>query len=161
MKAGAKTFIVPELLEAKGVWSAARLSPVVTASDIRKWAIATAWPETPSAVYWDETYAAGTRWGGVIAPPDFNPFAWPVHRPKVEALPGLADYALTSLNGGQVETYGVPQRPGDIVAERNRIQEFNERQGRFGLMLYTYVETDWTNQNAEFVRRRVSTYISY
>ncbi len=161
MKAKADTFIVPELLEAKGQWSVAKQSPPVTASDIRKWAIATAWPETPSRVYWDDVYAAYTRWGGVIAPPDFNPFAWPIHRPKVEALPGLADFALTSLNGGQLETYGVPQRPGDVITERNRIQDFNERQGRFGLMLYTYVETEWTNQNGEFVRRRVSTYISY
>lgn len=161
MQAKAETLIVPELLQARGQWSLAKQSPVVTASDIRKWAIATAWPETPARIYWDAAYAAATRWGGIIAPPDFNPFAWPIHRPKVEALPGLADYHLTSLNGGQVETYGVPQRPGDVIAERSRIQDFSERQGRFGLMLYTHVETVWTNQNDEFVRRRVSTYISY
>lgn len=161
MKPEVETFVGPELEAAKGRWSEPKRSPAIAASDVRKWAIATYWPETPPPIYWDEAYAATTRWGGIIAPPDFNPFAWPVHRPKIEALPGLANRRLTNLNGGQVETYGVPQRPGDVIVERSRIKDFNERQGRFGLMLYTFVETEWTNQAGSFVRRRVSTYISY
>jgi hypothetical protein len=161
MEADLNTLIVPELVEAKGRWSEPKYSFPVSASDIRKWVIATYWPEAPPPLYWDEAYAATTRWGGIIAPPDFNPFAWPVHRPPVEALPGLADRKLTNLNGGQVETYGVPQRPGDVIAERVRIKDFNEREGRFGLMLYTDVESEWTNETGAFVRTRISTYISY
>ncbi|WP_341197468.1 FAS1-like dehydratase domain-containing protein [Hyphomonas chukchiensis] len=161
MTTGTDTLIVPELREAKGRWGKTRYSPPVSSSDIRKWVIATYWPETPPPIYWDEAYAATTRWGGIIAPPDFNPFAWPVHRPDFTALPGPKGVRLTSLNGGQLETYGVPQRPGDVIAERERIESFKERQGRFGLMLYLDVETEWVNQSADLVRRRISTYIRY
>jgi N-terminal half of MaoC dehydratase len=159
MAVDVKTLISPELRDSKGRWGQVRHSPSVSASDIRKWAIATYWPEAPPPIFWDEGYAADTRWGGIIAPPDFNPFAWSIHRTVFESAP--APGGLISLNGGQVETYGVPQRPGDVIAERVRVQDFNERDGRFGLMLYVYVETEWTNQAGEFVRRRISTFIRY
>ena len=68
---------------------------------------------------------------------------------------------MTSINGGQTDTYGVPMRPGDVISTRSRLKDFNERQGRFGLMLYTYNETEWTNQKGEFVRRRIGTGIRY
>jgi hypothetical protein len=155
------TLIVPELAAAKGRWGDTDLSPEVTVSDIRKWAIATYWPRTPPPVYWDEAHALTSRWGGIIAPPDFNPFVWPIHRKPLAPLPGPAGVRLISLNGGQVETYGVPQRPGDVIADRLRIRDFHEREGRFGLMLYVDVENEWTNQRGEFVRRRISTFIRY
>jgi acyl dehydratase len=68
---------------------------------------------------------------------------------------------LTGINGGQTDTYGEPMRPGDVISARTRLADFNERQGRFGLMLYTYNEIEWTNQNGEFVRRRIATGIRY
>jgi len=158
---GVDTLIAPELREIEGRWGETRYSPPVTASDIRKWAIATYWPQTPPAIHWDEAYAAATRWGGIIAPADFNPFAWPIHRTPLAPLPTPPGLRLTSLNGGQVETYGAPQRPGDVIADRMRVAAFRERQGRFGLMLYVEVENEWTNQSGAFVRRRVSTFIRY
>lgn len=161
MSLDTETLIMPELREAKGRWSDTIHSPPVAMSDIRKWAIATYWPVTPPAIYWDESYASRTKWSGIIAPPDFNPFAWPVYPRRWVTMPGPPGRRLTSLNGGQTETYGVPQRPGDVIAERERIQDFNERVGRFGLMLYVHVETEWTNQIGAFVRRRISTFIRY
>jgi len=155
------TLIVPALRKKKGCWGDMRHSPPVSASDIRKWAIATYWPTTPPAVFWDEAAAAASRWRGLIAPPDFNPFAWPVHRPAANPLPVPKGLKLTGINGGQVENYGVPQRPGDIIAERMRVKDFHEREGRFGLMLHVALEAEWTNQGGDFVRRRVLTSILY
>ena len=162
MAQGVDTLISPAMQEAKGKWSEPRVSPPIALSDIRKWAIATYWPETPPQIYWDEAYAATTRWAGIIAPPDFNPFAWPVRRqaPPVTAQPA-AGVRLTNMNGGQTDTFGAPMRPGDVITARTRLRDFNERQGRFGLMLYAYSETEWTNQTGEFVRRRISTSIRY
>jgi acyl dehydratase len=167
MANGGTTLITPEMEAAKGQWGPERTSPPISASDIRKWAIATYWPQTPPPIYWDEAYAAGTRYGGVIAPCDFNPFAWPVRRPAPPAGAGApaarADGAprLTTMNGGQVDTYGAPMRPGDVVTTKSRLQDFNEREGRLGLTLYVFNETEWTNQKGEFVRRRISTAIRY
>jgi acyl dehydratase len=162
MATGVDTLISPAMQEAKGKWGEARVSPPIAASDIRKWAVATYWPDTPPPIYWDEDYAETTRWGGVIAPADFNPFAWPVRRIAPQAQPQPAGgQRLTGMNGGQTDTYGAPMRPGDVVTSRSRLQDFNERQGRFGLMLYTFTETEWTNQKGAFVRRRIGTSIRY
>ena len=162
MAQGVDTLISPAMEEAKGRWSEARVSPPIALSDIRKWAIATYWPETPPQLHWDEDYAKTTKWGGIIAPPDFNPFAWPVRRMRPEAQAQSAGgVRLTGMNGGQTDSFGVPMRAGDVITARSRLQDFNERQGRFGLMLYTFSENEWTNQKGEFVRRRIGTSIRY
>jgi len=162
MATGVDTLISPAMEDAKGKWGEPRHSPPISLSDIRKWAIATWWPETPPEIHWDEAYAKSTRWGGIIAPPDFNPFAWPVKRlaPPAAAQP-VSGVRLTGMNGGQTDSFGVPMRPGDVISARSRLRDFNERQGRFGLMLYTFTETEWTNQDGAFVRRRISTSIRY
>jgi len=165
MATGVDTLITQAMNDSKGKWGEARQSPPIAASDIRKWAIATYWPETPPPVYWDEAYAKTTKWGGIVAPQDFNPFAWPVRRPQGQGSPagspGPGGVRLTTMNGGQTDTYGAPMGPGDVITARSRLADFNERQGRFGLMLYVYNETEWTNQKNEFVRRRISTSIRY
>ena len=162
MATGVDTLISPAMQEAKGKWSDPRISPPISLSDIRKWAIATYWPETPPAIYWDEDYAKTTRWGGIVAPPDFNPFAWPVKRvvPAAQLQPA-GGLRLTGMNGGQTDTYGAPMRPGDVITARSRLQDATERQGRFGLMLYLFTEIEWTNHDGAFVRRRVATSIRY
>ena len=48
----------------------------IAASDIRKWAMAVYYPAPPPRLFWDEEYAAATRFGGIVAPEEFNPFAW-------------------------------------------------------------------------------------
>ena len=78
-----QTMVTAEMLERKGVWGSSRVSPPVSESDIRKWAIAVYWPETPPRIFWDAEYAAGTKWGTIIAPPDFNPFAWGTSEPAL------------------------------------------------------------------------------
>lgn len=146
-----------------GVWGDEVTAPPVTLTDIRRWAMATWYPQRPPKLHWDQAHAAATRWGGVIAPPGFNPFAWPVET----TAPRWIDYGepggrtLVGMNGGQVERYGAPIRPGDVIHARSRMTEYSEREGRFGLMLYFYIELEWTNQDADFVRRRLSTIIRY
>ena len=65
------------------------------------------------------------------------------------------------MNGGQVETYGVPIRPGDEITTRTRLRDWEERETRLGWTLFTYTETEWRNQNDEIVKLRVSTGIRY
>ena len=64
--------VTPDMVERQGQWSEPRSSYPIGQSDIRRWAIATYWPEKPPPVYWDEEYARSTRWGGIIAPEDFS-----------------------------------------------------------------------------------------
>ncbi|HJP40659.1 MAG TPA: MaoC family dehydratase N-terminal domain-containing protein [Dehalococcoidia bacterium] len=159
------SYVNEHMLRAKGVWTDERTSPPIAESDIRKWAIATYWPETPPRLHWDAEYAASTRWGGIIAPPDFNPFAWPIKRPTVDPRATQGEKpdgsALTNMNGGQTDTFGVPMRPGDVVTSRTRLFDWNEREGRLGHTLYTFMETEWRNQDGNVIKRRVSTNIRY
>ena len=159
------TYVTDEMRAAQGVWSEARTAPPITETDIRRWAMATHYPETPPRIYWDAEYAASTRWGGIVAPPDFNPFAWPVERPK-GGSPRLAGARpdgkpLTGMNGGQTDTYGAPMRPGDVISARTRLVDWNEREGRLGHTLYVRREIEWRNQDGELVKTRMSIGIRY
>lgn len=160
------TYVTDEMKEAQGVWGDSYSSYPITATDIRRWAMATYYPKQPPRVYWDAEYAESTRWRGIIAPRDFNPFAWsltPRPRPVRPNLSGKRPdgKTLIGMNGGQTDTYGVPMRPGDIIRARSKLLDWNEREGRLGHTLYVRNEIEWRNQHEELVRTRVSIAIRY
>lgn len=161
-EAAPTTLITQALRDSLNVWSEPQVSHPVDCSDIRKWAIAVYWPDMPPKIFWDEAYAKSTRWGGIIAPREFNPFAWPIHRPA-DRMPKPAKRKVgeRSMNGGQKETYGVQIRPGDVITAKTALVHMEEKVGKLGLTLYKSTETRWTNQKGEFVRSRISISIVY
>ena len=171
-----ETLVTPEMLERKGVWGSTRLSPPVSESDIRKWAIAVYYPEEPPRLFWDEAYAATTVHGGIVAPEEFNPFAWMTSEPagvppsgagrvdpdRTERLLGIDPPSLEfMLNGGIEVEYGVRMRPGDVITSVQTLAGYREREGRLGLMLFTTSRNVWTNQHGEVVKRSQGTVIRY
>ena len=159
------SYVTDAMVAAKGQWGETRTAPPITETDIRRWAMATYYPKQPPRLYWDAAYAATTQWGGIVAPPDFNPFAWPVERPGPGPR-GLAGERpdgkpLTGMNGGQTDTYGAPMRPGDVIAARSRLVDWWEREGRLGHTLYVRSEIEWRNQKDELVKTRLSIAIRY
>ena len=159
------TYVTDEMREAKGVWGFSHSSYPITDTDIRRWAMATYYPERPPSIYWDNEYAKNTKYGGIIAPPDFNPFAWSMDRP-VTMTRGLSGARpdgkpLTGMNGGQTDTYGVPMRAGDVITARSRLIDWEERDGRLGHTLYVRTEIEWRNQQDELVKTRISIAIRY
>jgi hypothetical protein len=154
-----------------------RRSVPIALSDIRKWALAVYYPEVPPPLFWDEDYAAASRHGGIVAPEEFNPFAWftadgPVMAPSYEgpirdvgpeASFGVAPPETTFiLNAGLEATYGARMRPGDVItASPSKLVEYKERESRLGLMLLTTTEVTWTNQRAEMVKIARQTSIRY
>jgi len=146
-----------------GEWTDPWYSPAVAAGDIRRWAIATFWPQRPPALFVDPDYAATTRWRGLIAPRDFNPFAWPVEPPP--AVVGadreyFPDHPQV-MNGGQADRYGEPIRPGDVIAARMRLRHVVIRPTRLGDTRFVSVDHEWVNQHGDFVRWRTATLIRY
>jgi hypothetical protein len=154
-----------------------RTSVPIALSDIRKWALAVYYPDVPPRLFWDEEYARTTSYGGIVAPEEFNPFAWftaegPVQSPSFEgpvrgsgpeeALGLPAPETTFILNGGLEATYGVRMRPGDVITTGpTTLVDYTERPSRLGLMLFTVTETTWTNQNAELVKTTRGTNIRY
>jgi N-terminal half of MaoC dehydratase len=153
-----------------------QVSYPVSASDIRKWALAVYYPNEPPRLFWDEAYAAGTVHGGIVAPEEFNPFGWMNAEPaglppsnedrndpdRTEKSLGIEGPGLKfQVNGGIEVAYGVRMRPGDVITAEQRLAGYRERPGRLGLMLFTSSESVWTNQRDELVKRTTVTIIRY
>jgi hypothetical protein len=137
----------------------------ISANEIRRWAMAVYYPALAPRRFWDEAYAATTRFGGLVAPEDFNPFAWMTAspepgtgaapgRPWPEPELGLPDPPARAniIAGMDVEYTGVGMRPGDVVRSVTSLGGYREREGRLGLMLETTTEERWTNQRDELIR---------
>jgi hypothetical protein len=167
MATGVDTLVSQRMRDARGVWSEfGQPAPPISESDIRRWVIAVYWPERPPPLYWDPDYAKTTRWGGIIAPPEFNPFAWPIREAGAKRagrvdMPQPGEPGQNIMNGGSVMTFGAIMRPGDRIRSRHRLADWMEREGRFGLMLFSHTETEWRNQDDEQVRLTVSTLIRH
>ena len=158
------TLVTDEMRQRRDAWSEPIVSRPVSLNDIVKWAIAVYWPERPPPLFWDEDYARTTRFGGLIAPQDFNPFAWPVDRPpppKGQEGATTAGVGQRVMNGGQTDTFGVPMRPGDVIRSSEALVNWEEREGRLGLTLFSYREIRWTNQDDGLVKSRIAVRIRY
>jgi hypothetical protein len=148
----------------------------ISASDIRRWAIATYYPQVPPPEFWDDSYAATTHHRGIVAPHEFNPFAWIAQSPRripprsdgddingVENALGIAPpRVIHGLNGGLETHYGtVRMRPGDVITSETAVDSYTEKTGRMGLMLMTRTVSTWTNQDGDLVKRAYQTIIRY
>ena len=171
-----RTHITPQMRDVVGLELRRSTSFPITDSDIRRWAIAVYYPEPAPRLFWDAEYAAGTAHGGIVAPEDFNPFAWLT---QTEADAGVVARSTGAflgpeetlgiekpdtkslINGGTEVEYGVRMRPGDVITSVSRLAGYAEREGRLGLMLFTTSEDTWTNQRGETVKTSRSTLIRY
>jgi hypothetical protein len=172
--ATATGYVTPAMLGVVGRELGRQASFPIAESDIRRWAVAVYYPAEPPRLYWDAAYAARTSFGGIVAPEEFNPFAWMVADP-----PGLAHAPVWDpnslekglgvdppptthqLNGGIDVTYGARMRPGDVITSVTSLYGYHERTGRLGRMLFTTLESIWTNQRGEQVRSNRGTVIRY
>lgn len=168
------TKVTPEMAAIVGTVMRESVSHPVTVSDIRKWAIAVYYPEDPPRLFWDEEYAAGTQHGGIVAPEEFNPFAWATQKPSMTD-PKVAQTAFSENELGVEppeytamllteirENHGPTRiRPGDVIRSTVRISDYFEREGRMGHMLYATLANEWHNQDDEWVRTNESVFVRY
>jgi hypothetical protein len=162
-----------QMHEAVGRELGREVSLPIAESDIRKWAIAVYYPAQPPRLFWDREYAESTSHRGIVAPEEFNPFAWlaatrPGPAPKgndpdrIERTLGIPGPGLKfMLNGGLEVEYGARMRPGDVITSVSRLAGYEERDGRLGRMLFTTTEATWTNQQDDLVKRSRSALIRY
>lgn len=171
-----QTHISAEMRAAIGSELSRRVSYPVSESDIRRWAIAVYYPDEPPARFIDPAVAEKTHYGGIVAPEEFNAFAWLAAEETVAGKRGddLNDPRRTEiglgitppdvrfmLNGGMEVEYGEPIRPGDVITSAVRLAGYREQAGRLGLMLFTVSADTWTNQHGDVVRWTRSTLIRY
>ena len=152
-----------ETLDWLGRPQAADVALPLGANDIRRWAMATWYPEDPPAEFMDESAAAAGPWGELVAPRDFNPFAWTRCTPP-DTYPWMrgmgTEPGYRGLNGGQRNAYFAPIRVGDVITSVVTLVDAYEKEGRMGPMMFLVDEARWTNQRGELVRigRRTTIY---
>ncbi|MBN1374595.1 MAG: MaoC family dehydratase N-terminal domain-containing protein [Dehalococcoidia bacterium] len=121
-------------------------------------------------LYWDDDYAARSRYGGIIAPPDYFgcPLKWPPNAPFINssdlgaelfAAAAQAGY-FRAINGGMESEYFLPVRPGDTLVISGEIVGIEEKEGKKGgKMLISIIETTVLNQNGDVVAKQRNTTI--
>ena len=169
-----ETLVSKEMKEIVGKIMRKSISFPITSSDIRKWAIAVYYPKVPPRIYWDEEYASNTIFGGIVAPEEFNPFAWATQTPSLKD-PRISQTAFSELELGvnppkysafiltEIKTsYGNKRMfPGDVIKSEHKISDYFERKGARGHMLYTTIKNIFKNQNDEFIKSVDSVFVRY
>lgn len=171
---GAGSWVTDEMQAIVGRAMRESVSYPVSVSDIRKWAMAVYYPDTPPRLFWDEAYAATTPHGGIVAPEEFNPFAWMSEKPSPldppisqtafsEAELGVTppEYKAIILTEIRATHSGVRMRPGDVIHSAYKITDYFEREGRMGHMLYTTLAEELTNQDGAWIRTVESVFVRY
>jgi acyl dehydratase len=136
----------------------------VDANDIRRWAQAVYYPQPPPPDFYDLQVARRGPWGELVAPRDFNPYAWnpDFHPDTYPWMRGMGvEPGSRGLNGGQSSWYFAPIRVGDVISASVSLIDAFERDGRLGTMMFLLDEARWTNQRGELVRIGQRTSIYY
>ena len=172
-----ETYITDEMRAYIGTQTPPLVSPPISQAEIRRFAMAAYWPEVPPRRFWDEEYAQKTRWDGIVAPREYNPFAWMVGRANIGPQPERVDAEQEDeesqrelrppgaperyLFGGTTAEHFAPMRIGDVITSVESLVDLYERTGRLGLMLFYVLEERWTNQRGELVQTIRSDNILY
>ncbi len=97
----------------------------------------------------DPAYAAGTRFGGLIAPPTYVDLIKHYTATAIGGLPGVHAFHV----GNAVEFFA-PVRPGDVIGPTFRPWKVHEKSGKFaGRMVSMDCEIVYRNQRDELVAR--------
>lgn len=126
-------------------------------------------------IYWDEEYAAKSRYGSMIAPPGF--FGWLVKLPRgatfqvpnavcdpPDTLENMRE-ALAKvgygnlLDGGMEYEFFQPIRAGDALTAKSVIKDIIEREGKTGKMVFVITETTYLNQSGQIMAKSNATAI--
>ena len=112
--------------------------------------------EDPNPLFNSERDARQTRFGSMIAPPTFcRSMGAPIPDIKLD-MP-----TFRGLDGGSDWEYFVPIRAGDRITVQSKLVDLREAAGRLGPMVFTVVETTYTNQFGEVCVIQRSTGIRY
>jgi acyl dehydratase len=110
----------------------------------------------PNPLFNREPDARASRFGGMIAPPTFC-------RSMMAAFPEVKIdmQGNRGLDGGSDWEYFVPIRPGDRITVQTKIADIRESDGRLGAMVFTTIETSYTNQFGQLCALQRATGIRY
>lgn len=109
-----------------------------------------------SPLYWDEEFAAKSRYGSIIAPPGF--FGWPQKRDAglqsdlTVLVASLAEAGYGRILDGGIEwEFFKPVQAGDKLTVKTSIRNIMERSGKTGKAVFLFRDITYSGQNGEIV----------
>ena len=132
----------------------------VTLTEIQRYANAVAL-RGPNPLYFDEAAAKETPYGGLIAPFQFFSIAFT----EMAETDTLADDGIPesgsgnslrppiplprTMGGGNEIEYMRPIRPGEKLTRQSRVAALSERPGRTGRLVFTTIETTYSDEQGK------------
>lgn len=129
-----------------------------SSSDIRRWVMAM---DYPNPLHWDEQFARGSKFGGIVAPQSIA-VALDYGHGAAPACVGHIPNSHLIFGGEEWWFYGCPVRPGDKLFQERRFHDYKVTETKFaGPTMFSRGDTVHTNQHGTLVARERSTAIRY
>lgn len=116
-------------------------------------------------LYWDDDYARGHGFDGIIAPPTFvfevsNELEGPISEDGAcwKSL-FIPPPHLRFVRGGNEYVIFRPVKPTDAITVKRRIAELYEKEGKSGNLCFLIYETTYFNQEQEPLGTNLETWI--
>ena len=122
------------------------------------------YPDAPPPTLFDlDGGGEAVRGAELVAPRDFNPFAWVERVPPrvlpVDARDGHRARVARASTAVSAARYFAPIRVGDVITCVATLVDAYEKDGKLGTMLFLVDESRWTNQRGELVKLGLRTSI--
>jgi len=130
----------------------------VHVNDIRRWAQGM---QNPNPLYYDDGFAAGSRWGEIVAPQSFAVCCSDSHGAG-PAIQGHIPGTHMIFGGDEWWFHGPRVRPGDRLTLERMLFDYKVRDTKFsGPTLFSRGDTTYVNQRGEIVGKQRSTSVRY
>lgn len=127
-------------------------------SDLRRWVMAM---DYPNPIHWDPTFAAGTKFGGLVAPQSIA-VAMDYGHGCAPACVGYIKDSHLIFGGEEWWYYGSRIRPGDHLTQQRRFHDYKVTDTKFaGPTMFARGDTMHYKQDGSLVAKSRSTAIRY
>jgi acyl dehydratase len=135
-----------------------RLKDPVVANDLRRWAQGM---QNPNPLYFDEAYAAESRFGRLFAPQSFAVCTDTSHGAG-PAIQGVIPGQHMIFGGDEWWFFGPRIAPGDLIRHDRMLFDYKVAETKFsGPTMFSRGDTSYINQRGELVCKQRSTSVRY
>jgi N-terminal half of MaoC dehydratase len=136
----------------------ARLKEEIHVNDIRRWAQGM---QNPNPLYFDEVYAAASRFGRIVAPQSFAVCTDTSHGAG-PAIQGVIPGQHMIFGGDEWWFFGPQIEPGDRITQDRMLFDYKVAETKFaGPTMFSRGDTTYVRQTGEIVCKQRSTSVRY
>ena len=135
-----------------------QLKEPIHINDIRRWAQGM---QNPNPLFYDERYAAESRFGELLAPQSFT-VCTTIGHGATPAIQGNIPGTHMLFGGDEWWCFGPAIRPDDLIRSERMLFDYVVKETKFaGPTMFSRGDTTYINQKGEIIARQRSTSIRY